>query len=435
LFFKYFIKPLIILAKITETLIQNKKLQENYIINCKEVNTIYNGLKQIGYHIEHEKELSNKLKFFNKKLEQKVADRTEELQNALAIKTEILNNMNHEIRTPVHGFSVLSEGLIEHWQEFDDKKKYDITKHIASNAFRLKGLINNLLDLSSLSNGKLSLHPEKIDLNLLIEDMITECNTMYMQGKNINITYVPKHPLIITADREKINQILRNLLINAINYTPSGKKIEIKAKIENKNLYFSLKDQGIGIAKDELEGIFIPFTQGKHTKTSAGGTGLGLAICHNIISAHGGKIWAKNNKDRGATFYFTIPVVNKDIRREGIILLIDDEDICITSMELILHNSGYQLLTAKTGKEGMDIIENKEVDLILLDLMLPDINGLDLLEDIRRKGVNIPVVIQSGAGNVTPPQYLDVKEFLSKPYHKDAVLALIDKVIIKEAIS
>ena len=230
------------------------------------------------------------------------------LENALAAKTEFLNNISHEIRTPVHGFTVLSGGLVEHWYNFDETKKLNLAEQVASNAKRLGLFVGNLLDLAKFTNDKIYLHLTTIDLNLLIHDIIEECNSLYLSDKKIEIVFNPINPLLFDIDSERISKVLRNLFFNTIKFTPNNGLIKASAKISNDIFYFTISDSGIGIPSDELESIFEAFTQSSRTKTRAGGTGLGLSICRAIISAHHGKIWAENNKDgQGSRFHFTIP--------------------------------------------------------------------------------------------------------------------------------
>lgn len=236
-----------------------------------------------------------------------------QLQNALSFKTQLLNNISHEIRTPVHGFTTISQGLVDHWNEFDNNKKFELAQNIASNANRLESLVGNLIDLSKLNNNKMVLLAEKIHIDKLIEDIIIECNTLYIKDKNITINFHKNASILATIDKEKIAQVLRNLFINAIKFTPSPGTIDAYLNATAKNIHFTITDNGVGIPEEELKMIFESFYQSSRTKTQAGGTGLGLSICKQIIKLHHGKIWANNNQGIGASFHFVIPI-NQNIR-------------------------------------------------------------------------------------------------------------------------
>jgi len=221
--------------------------------------------------------------------------------------------MSHELRTPMHaitGFSGLGEKKSLK-NNMDDLASY--FKNINNSAKRLTNLLNDLLDLSSLQSGI-----EKIDIkanNLLkiVEKSLTEIAPL-IESKNIEIRKDLKD-INIFCDREKITQVIINLMSNAIKFTPEGKNITISMKshtINNKKgILLTVADEGIGIPEEEIKTIFNEFVQSSKTKTGAGGTGLGLAICKNIIEHHGGEIWAENiikrNKVAGAAFHITLP--------------------------------------------------------------------------------------------------------------------------------
>jgi signal transduction histidine kinase len=309
----------------------------------------------------------------NLQLEQKVAIRTQELENALEAKTEFLNNMSHEIRTPIQGFTNISEGLVDHWADFNDSKKLDLASQIASNAKRLKNLIGNLLDLSKFSAGKMLLNLTQTDLNKLILDMIEECRQLYLTDKSLEITFNKTENAQIMADEMRISQVLRNLFTNAIKFSPNNSKIDVKITRSNNEfhndtekdfLIFSIKDQGVGIPEEELKTIFYSFTQSSKTKTKAGGTGLGLTIAKEIIEAHGGIIWTENNTSQGSTFFFTLPITEKTQKdktkleedsktKSATIMIIDDEDACLTSMEMVLYKTNYHLIKMNNGNEAL----------------------------------------------------------------------------------
>ncbi len=246
----------------------------------------------------------------NHHLQEKVKERTIELERALAIKTEFLNNMSHEIRTPIQGFLAISEGLELNWDGYKDTQRYRYIHEIAKNAKRLAALVTNILDFARFNEGKVVLFLSKFNINEAVEDIIDECKTLYMRDKNLQIVFESTdYSQENIADKERIYQVLRNLFFNAIKFSNEGDTITARLafnKDDNKEVYFSISDQAVGIPEDEIDYIFAPFVQSSRTKTKAGGVGLGLAICREIIEAHNGKIWASNNKLKGATFHFKV---------------------------------------------------------------------------------------------------------------------------------
>lgn len=412
-----------------------------------EMNILADQLKKI---IDYTHELTS----VNSDLEHKVQERTIELQKALRVKTDFLNNMSHEIRTPLQGFMGISEGLDLNWNIYSDPQKHKYIHEIAKNAKRLASLVGNLLDLAKFNEGKVVLDIGKLDLNESIKDMIDESNTLYLNKKKIDFIFNSNSidNLYVMADNERISQVFRNLFVNAIKFSPNHGKITIdvfedvliykKNKIEA--VHLSITDQGVGIPKDELESIFDLFVQSSRTRTRAGGTGLGLSICRDIILAHHGKIWAENSSEGGAIFHFIIPkeqlgqesTDKKEIDRKiNTILVVDDEETILSVMEIILSSNNYNVLKASGGIEGIKLIKEygNKIDLIFLDLMMPDIYGVNVLERIKENEVskNIPVIIQSGTSDRKEIQKcfdLGAEGFLAKPYNSSDVLEKIKEI-------
>jgi two-component system sensor histidine kinase ChiS len=410
----------------------------------------------------------------NAHLEQKILERTKELEYALAAKTEFLNNMSHEIRTPVTGFLNISEGLYDRWDSFDNTKRYEYMGVIKSAAKRLASLIGGLLDLSKFSAGKMRLDIFQVDMNRAIENMLDECNVLYLANKKLELKFTNYvDSANIKADEERVGQVLRNLFVNAIKFSPENSVIEVflhKSTLAYNNnskvgcVYFTVSDQGIGIPDGELEEIFQPFIQSTRTKTKAGGTGLGLSIVREIIAAHHGKVWATNNDTRGATFHVIIPIehdnslensnisfcLENSVEISGVvsnnninkaskslkILMIDDDELCVRSMSMIMSQTNHDLVIAMGGVEGLKYLNENtsKVDLILLDLMMPDIYGINVLEKIKENPQisNIPVILQSGTGDIAEinrAYNLGIVANLHKPYQPKQVIMAIDKVV------
>jgi signal transduction histidine kinase len=247
------------------------------------------------------------IKDLNESLEVKIVKRTEDLQKALTVKTDFLNNISHEIRTPIHGVLSISEGLVDYWQNFNDEKKHQYAYEVHSNAKRLSSLVDDILELSpSNTIKKMPVNLKKTVINKLLEEVIEECSSFHPKSKNLNIKYTPKKEIIANIDSDRIKQAFRNIISNAIKFTAETGEISINLDSTNQQINISVLDTGIGIPENELKDIFTPFSQSSRSNTGAGGKGLGLSIAQNIITAHKGKIWAENNKV-GATFYITLP--------------------------------------------------------------------------------------------------------------------------------
>lgn len=267
---------------------------------------------EIGFLTTSFNKMLSQIKNSNEKLESTVTKRTADLIKALQIKSDFLSNMSHEIRTPVHGIMNYADFLVKDWDELEQKERYKFVQKIYHNSGRLLFLINNLLDLSKLEAGKIEFHFAPANLVEMTQYIIQECEPLFENRKDIviNFDYNPDINLEAKFDKERIMQVISNLITNAIKFTPQGLiKIHIsKDRLGSKKaLHFSIVDDGIGIPEHELFYIFDKFNQGTNTKSGAGGTGLGLSICREIIRVHKGKIWAENNHGSGSIFHFVIP--------------------------------------------------------------------------------------------------------------------------------
>lgn len=232
----------------------------------------------------------------------------EEAEKANRLKSEFLSNMSHELRTPMHAIMAFSRQALDKADKWDTAKIKDKLEKINSSSHRLSDLLNDLLDLSRLESGKADIFIKNHDLNNIIHSAIEEYQTIAYE-KNININYIrPSEALIANVDRAKISQVIKNILSNAVRFSPNHSQIYVNSDRLDKEIVIKVIDKGIGIPENELEDIFDKFIQSSKTKTGAGGTGLGLAISKEIVENLHGKIFAQNNEDGvGSTFTVILP--------------------------------------------------------------------------------------------------------------------------------
>ncbi len=282
----------------------------------------YEELEQSNKEIQkaHDDVLSQKemLTELNEHLEEMVDQRTQEYllakeaaEKASKAKSQFLANMSHELRTPMHSIlSFSSLGLKRSQQE----KVRNYLEKIKISGERLTRLLDDLLDLSKLESEKMKPHFSIHDMNQVTLDCLSELDSLISQ-KGLNIQFDHENKLLLEIDTKLMTQVIVNLLSNAIKFSPEESFITINSTLvandADKELIFSIIDEGIGIPKDEINDIFDSFVQSSKTRSASGGTGLGLPICKEIISLHNGNIWAESpapGQDKGSAFIFKIPI-------------------------------------------------------------------------------------------------------------------------------
>jgi len=228
------------------------------------------------------------------------------------LKREFFNNISHELRTPINVllgsiqlFEMMGDEL---FLEANRDKFFTYQRIMKQNCYRLLRLVNNLIDVSIMDSGYLSLFPENNNLVLLAQD-ITQKAMGYAEAKGLTLTFVTEEQEIITAcDKEKIQRVLLNLLSNAIKFTPKGGKITVSLYQDEKRVYLSVKDTGIGISEEKLNSIFERFQPEASTLTrNHEGSGIGLSLCSSIIRLHGGLIRVKSIPQQGSEFIIELP--------------------------------------------------------------------------------------------------------------------------------
>ncbi|MBU2510317.1 PAS domain S-box protein [bacterium] len=244
-----------------------------------------------------------------KKLEAELQFAMERAESANLAKTEFLTNMSHELRTPMHAILGFARLIVENFKRYRKEKVLDFVKEVFDAGQRLMLLLDDLLDLSKLEGGRVDFNFQKEKLSEVASLVIKETRSV-SADKKIDIVFdALGFEDWVMIDHNKMVQVFRNLLINAIKFSSEESKILIRIVKQSGIIIFSIKDFGIGIPSDELETVFDKFVQSSKTKTGAGGTGLGLAICSEIIKAHEGRIWANNNPEGGTTFFVSLAAV------------------------------------------------------------------------------------------------------------------------------
>jgi signal transduction histidine kinase/ligand-binding sensor protein len=364
-----------------------------------------------------------------KKIQQELIIAKERAEESDLLKSAFLANMSHEIRTPMNGIIGFATLLKQNDIDNDKRSKYiDI---ISSNADHLLSLIDDIIDISKIETGNIEINTEIVNLHQLFEDMF---RMFYDRKPGVEIRFLTGKFINIWCDKIKLSQVLSNLIGNAIKFTDSG-FVEYSVNRQDKMLIFRVEDTGTGIKKDDGEKIFDRFAQGANTSgMNRGGTGLGLAISKAYIEKMGGKIWFESELGVGTVFNFSIPyipanqkVVKKPgsagpIERELTILVADDDSMNCLFIEEIFSDSNINTIQAINGKEAVELCSEFDFDLVLMDMKMPVMDGLEATKKIKALKPGLPVLAVSA--NVF---WLDREkslkagcdDYLTKPFRPD----------------
>jgi PAS domain S-box-containing protein len=386
-----------------------------------------------------------------KKIENELLIAKEKAEESSRLKTEFLHNMSHEIRTPMNGIMGFSELLLDPEISYEEKRNF--SKIIKSSSKQLLKIIDDILEISVLETKQENIFESEFSLNDLMLELFSIFN---LKSKERDIPIYLKKPLndeqsYIVSDRVKLNKILSNLLENAIRYTNEG-FIEFGYAVKEDILKLYVKDTGIGIDPKNHKMIFERFSQeNKELSLKHGGLGLGLAISKESAMLLGGDISVESEKGKGSTFYLTIPFkpsipnVSQDVKRKVLepkpekkytVLIAEDEEVNYLYLETILKKSDIKinLIHARNGKEAVDIcMENNKIDIVLMDIKMPVMNGLDATKEIKEKSPELPVIAQTAYSTVYD-QDLAISygcdDFISKPIKKDKLFDLMNKYLV-----
>ena len=368
----------------------------------------------------------------------------EAIQAASDAKSQFLANVSHEIRTPMNailGMSdlMLSEKLnLRHKQYIED---------IKTSAMALLEIINQILDMSKIQAGKINLIPIHYDFKALV-DNISSMARFLIKNENVvfDMNIDGEMPKYLYGDNVRLRQILLNLLSNAIKFTKSG-YIQLALIITDTEIKFIIKDSGIGIPKEEMPFLFDEFRQLDEKKNrDTKGTGLGLTITKALVEMMNGKIEVESIYGRGATFSVTIPKIIGDEKKishstEGErvicspdtkILVIDDNAINLNVISGLLLLSGVVAFTAKSGRDAIEMLHQNSYDLIFMDHMMPEMDGIEALEKIREMNITTPVIALTANAVTSAKEMLltaGMNDFLSKPIVKEELNNILLKWI------
>lgn len=369
------------------------------------------------------------------------------------LKTAFLQNMSHEIRTPMNAIMGFSDLLDDHFENKEKLKKYStIIKQRSSDLLQI---INDILEIARIESGQLPVHLEVCDLpslfnevEIFFEEYRKRINKQHVDFKLNLQCSVLEQPVII--DQIKLKQILINLLNNAFKFTASG-KVELGCSLNKPNTFtFYVSDTGIGIPANKQTEIFDRFNQAFSTNSeNYGGTGLGLSIVKGILNLLGGEIWIESEPGKGSTFFFTFPFqlagdktkpsAAKHESQVGLsnlnVLVVEDDRFNSEYLKELLARDNYSVLFTTSGREAVDIACREEVDLILMDIRLPDITGYEATRLIKARKPQIKIIAQTAYASPSDKQKAleaGCDEFISKPVSKVTLFGMIQELMFSK---
>jgi PAS domain S-box-containing protein len=440
---KYLIHKIKMSLKLN-TKLENIKIDEFYYPANERWYSLSAYSPSEGYLVTIIKDIHEK-----KKAEIEFKKAIEAAEQANRAKSEFLANMSHEIRTPINGIIGMIDLALMSETNYSQKDNL-LTAKICANS--LLTIFNDILDFSKIEAGKLSLESVEMNLKNIMETTLKIYKPLATE-KGIKVKCDYHSELLLhkfQGDPNRIQQIVNNLMSNAIKFTHKGVvtlRIEELHKTEKLvKLKFSVSDTGIGIAKGDINKLFKSFSQIDSSLTKQyGGTGLGLVVCKQLVEMMNGKIWVESKKDKGSTFHFTIflerhcktkKVESPRSQRKLKVLIVEDEYISQCVLTKMLEKRGYTIEIANNGLEALYLYKQSQYDIILMDIKLPELDGIETTKRIRAiekdQECYTPVIALTAYGIKGDKEQVlsaGINYYLEKPINMSKLYSVIDRVL------
>ncbi|NEW78432.1 MAG: response regulator [Gelidibacter sp.] len=441
-----------------ELIIANKELAFQNEVKEKRAAELIIANKELAFQNEEKEKraaeliIANKeLAFQNEEKEKRAAElivAKERAEESDRLKSAFLANMSHEIRTPMNG--ILGFASLLTTPNLTGEKQQEYIQIIEHSGKRMLNIINDIISISKIESGILEVHISESNLN---EQIAYIYNFFKSETDKKGILFISNNSLskkdvVIKTDKEKLYAILTNLVKNAIKFTNKG-SIEFGCEKKGNFLEFYVKDSGVGIRQEQKKFIFERFRQGNESLSrNYEGAGLGLAISKAYVVLLGGKIWVESEEGKGATFYFTIPynaIQNEKKINEGAvaeldeknktnklkILITEDDELTEKLIALQIKKYSKEVLIARNGREAVKICHNNpDIDLILMDLKMPEMNGYEATKQIRQFNKKVIIVAQTAyalLGDKEKSRETGFNDYISKPFKNGIFSELVEK--------